>query len=99
MAEADQVPAAEINEHSTTLDAALADGVAYDPQTVGNSEAAAALVPDSSAVPLQAPLQGQKRSPSNPLVFMDVTMAGEPLGRIVIELFADMVPRTAENFR
>ena len=26
-------------------------------------------------------------------------MAGEPLGRIQFELFADVVPKTAENFR
>ena len=27
------------------------------------------------------------------------TDAGEPLGRITFELFKDVVPRTAENFR
>ncbi|KAK5133277.1 Peptidyl-prolyl cis-trans isomerase H [Meristemomyces frigidus] len=36
---------------------------------------------------------------SNPVVFFDVTVGGEPLGRITMELFADTVPRTAENFR
>jgi peptidylprolyl isomerase len=35
----------------------------------------------------------------NPLVFLDVEIGGDPAGRIVIELFADVVPRTAENFR
>lgn len=35
----------------------------------------------------------------NPVVFFDLTLAGEPLGRIKMELFADTVPRTAENFR
>ncbi|KAK1830003.1 peptidyl-prolyl cis-trans isomerase H [Podospora conica] len=35
----------------------------------------------------------------NPLVFFDITLGGEPLGRITFELFADKVPRTAENFR
>ncbi|CAM9551216.1 unnamed protein product [Heterosigma akashiwo] len=34
-----------------------------------------------------------------PKVFFDVTMGGEPAGRIVMELFADVVPKTAENFR
>ncbi|RWS19581.1 peptidyl-prolyl cis-trans isomerase f: ppif-like protein [Leptotrombidium deliense] len=34
-----------------------------------------------------------------PRVFLDVTAAFEPLGRIVIELRDDVVPRTAENFR
>uniref|UniRef100_A0A5B6ZTE2 peptidylprolyl isomerase n=1 Tax=Davidia involucrata TaxID=16924 RepID=A0A5B6ZTE2_DAVIN len=35
----------------------------------------------------------------NPLVFLDVSIDGDPVERIVIELFADVVPRTAENFR
>lgn len=35
----------------------------------------------------------------NPVVFFDVTLGGEPLGRIKMELFADVVPKTAENFR
>ncbi len=36
---------------------------------------------------------------SNPRVFFDITLAGKPAGRVVFELFADVVPRTAENFR
>ncbi|KAI8138122.1 peptidyl prolyl cis-trans isomerase A (II) [Fennellomyces sp. T-0311] len=36
---------------------------------------------------------------SNPRVFFDVTIGGAPAGRIVMELFADVVPKTAENFR
>ena len=36
---------------------------------------------------------------SNPRVFFDVTIGGAPAGRIVFELFADVVPRTAENAR
>ena len=36
---------------------------------------------------------------SNPLVFFDVTIGGQQAGRIIIELFADKTPKTAENFR
>ncbi|KAJ6809885.1 peptidyl-prolyl cis-trans isomerase-like [Iris pallida] len=36
---------------------------------------------------------------ANPKVFFDMTIGGAPAGRIVMELFADTVPRTAENFR
>lgn len=35
----------------------------------------------------------------NPSVFLDVSIDGDPVERIVIELFADVVPKTAENFR
>lgn len=35
----------------------------------------------------------------NPSVFLDLSIEGSPAERIVIELFADIVPRTAENFR
>src|SRR5262245_15533830 len=34
-----------------------------------------------------------------PKCFLDVTADGEKLGRIVIELRSDVVPKTAENFR
>ncbi|KAI8688819.1 Peptidyl-prolyl cis-trans isomerase [Fusarium keratoplasticum] len=43
--------------------------------------------------PTQLPESG------NPLVFFDITIGGEPLGRITFELFKDVVPKTAENFR
>ncbi|KAK1238330.1 hypothetical protein MKX07_006476 [Trichoderma sp. CBMAI-0711] len=43
--------------------------------------------------PTQLPENG------NPLVFFDITIGGEPLGRITFELFKDVVPKTAENFR
>eukprot|EP00850_Spirogloea_muscicola_P008657 SM000046S16438 [mRNA] locus=s46:740145:745852:+ [translate_table: standard] len=36
---------------------------------------------------------------ANPRVFFDVTIGGDKAGRVVMELFADVVPRTAENFR
>ena len=35
----------------------------------------------------------------NPRVFMDLQTGGRKVGRLVIELFADVVPKTAENFR
>ncbi|XP_057801020.1 peptidyl-prolyl cis-trans isomerase CYP63-like [Salvia miltiorrhiza] len=35
----------------------------------------------------------------NPMVFLDLSMDGDAAERIIIELFADVVPKTAENFR
>lgn len=43
--------------------------------------------------------QAKPSNPSNPRVFFDVDIGGERVGRIVLELFADIVPKTAENFR
>ncbi|TRY75446.1 hypothetical protein TCAL_08367 [Tigriopus californicus] len=40
-----------------------------------------------------------QESEPNPVVFFDITVDGEPVGRIVMELFANVVPKTAENFR
>lgn len=36
---------------------------------------------------------------ANPRVFFDITIGGQPAGRIVMELRADVAPKTAENFR
>ena len=35
----------------------------------------------------------------NPRCFMDISIGNKPAGRVVIELRADVVPKTAENFR
>lgn len=36
---------------------------------------------------------------ANPKCYFDMTIGGQAAGRIVMELRADVVPRTAENFR
>ncbi|GFG36948.1 hypothetical protein Cfor_12480 [Coptotermes formosanus] len=38
-------------------------------------------------------------SVTNPIVFLDVCIGPNRVGRIIIELFKDIVPKTAENFR
>jgi len=37
--------------------------------------------------------------PNNPVVFFDISIGGQPAGRVKMELWADMCPKTAENFR
>ncbi len=38
-------------------------------------------------------------STKNPTVFFDIQIGGKDEGRVTFELFADVVPKTAENFR
>lgn len=40
-----------------------------------------------------------QRHIDNPVVFFDISIGGHPVGRIKMELFRDVVPKTAENFR
>jgi peptidylprolyl isomerase len=54
----------------------------------------------------QAPLNNAENpkaqlqsNPSNPVVYFDMDIGGKGGGMVVMELFADTVPRTAENFR
>ena len=42
---------------------------------------------------------GEKPNPNNPIVFFDISIGGAEVGRIKMELFANVVPKTAENFR
>jgi len=36
---------------------------------------------------------------TRPLTYFDITIGGNPVGRIVFSLYSDLVPKTAENFR
>eukprot|EP00184_Porphyridium_aerugineum_P008739 CAMPEP_0184692798 /NCGR_PEP_ID=MMETSP0313-20130426/1117_1 /TAXON_ID=2792 /ORGANISM="Porphyridium aerugineum, Strain SAG 1380-2" /LENGTH=164 /DNA_ID=CAMNT_0027150649 /DNA_START=74 /DNA_END=568 /DNA_ORIENTATION=- len=36
---------------------------------------------------------------AHPKVFFDITIGGAPVGRLTFELYSDVVPKTAENFR
>ncbi|XP_066908125.1 peptidyl-prolyl cis-trans isomerase H-like [Halyomorpha halys] len=44
-------------------------------------------------------IQSQLRNTSNPVVFMDISVGATEIGRMILELFADVVPKTSENFR
>ena len=37
-------------------------------------------------------------NPANPVVFFDVTIGGAAVGRVKMELWKDVCPKTAENF-
>ena len=39
------------------------------------------------------------QSMANPKVYFDLDIGGKDAGRVTFELFADVTPKTAENFR
>jgi len=45
------------------------------------------------------PHAGVRTRPANPVAFFDVSTGGQEVGRMKMELFVDVVPKTAENFR
>lgn len=52
---------------------------------------------DESSVQLSRAQEHSKEG--NPLVYFTVAVDDQPLGRITMELFSHIVPKTAENFR
>lgn len=44
-------------------------------------------------------MDNQFKKPERERCFFDVSIGGLPSGRIVFELYSDMVPKTCENFR
>mmetsp|Transcript_37263 Transcript_37263/g.57792 ORF Transcript_37263/g.57792 Transcript_37263/m.57792 type:complete len:190 (-) Transcript_37263:153-722(-) len=50
-----------------------------------------------SSAPEETFAKGKRED--NPVVYFDITVGGKPTGRIEMELRADVVPKTAENFR
>ncbi|KAF7355700.1 Peptidyl-prolyl cis-trans isomerase [Mycena sanguinolenta] len=44
-------------------------------------------------------LNSTTMSSTRPIVFMDINIGETPAGRLKMELFSDIVPKTAENFR
>lgn len=45
------------------------------------------------------PLLNEAIMRGNPVVFFDISIGGVPSGRIKMELFKDICPKTVENFR
>lgn len=46
-----------------------------------------------------APLRRFSADAKNPKVFFDISIGGKAAGRVTFDLRADVVPKTAENFR
>ncbi|EON64914.1 hypothetical protein W97_04148 [Coniosporium apollinis CBS 100218] len=69
--------------------------------TAHNPPARTANAASTNAAPAAAPSRkvASPSNPMNPVVYFDVAIGGQPVGRIQLELFVNVVPATAENFR
>jgi peptidyl-prolyl isomerase H (cyclophilin H) len=65
----------------------------------GEPEKKGAKVEGILSTPAQVLKAPGTTHPENPIVFFDISIGGTPAGRVKMELFADKVPKTAENFR
>ena len=63
---------------------------------MGNTFASAELPTGPVECSYTPPL---KVNPANPKVFFDMMIGSAQIGRIIMELKADVAPKTAENFR
>jgi cyclophilin family peptidyl-prolyl cis-trans isomerase len=57
------------------------------------------ILSSTAVVALGETIMNAEDKPKLPRCFMDITADGKQLGRVVIELRPDVVPKTAENFR
>ncbi|PTD02934.1 Peptidyl-prolyl cis-trans isomerase D [Fusarium culmorum] len=69
-----------------------------------SSTASLSLLFSCHPLPLQTPITklhngGRRRLPARPRVYFDISLGGKSVGRITMELYADLVPKTADNFR
>lgn len=44
-------------------------------------------------------MASEGESKARPRVFFDVSIGGKAAGRVTMELYSDLVPKTADNFR
>ncbi|KAF3582850.1 hypothetical protein DY000_02029024 [Brassica cretica] len=75
----------------------MSSGVGGGGGIVGAPTAAASAAPSSGGGNVEWHVRPP--NPKSPVVFFDVSIGGIPAGRIKMELFADIAPKTSENFR
>lgn len=81
----------DVRKELQKLKASLADAKAKEKKAFGGFLGKTGLYDDKSGI--VAP------SANNPKVFFDMKHGEEDLGRIVMQLYSDITPKTAENFR
>ncbi|KAI9096954.1 peptidyl-prolyl cis-trans isomerase E [Phlyctochytrium arcticum] len=70
-------------------------------ETTENGETSESIAPPIKRTKADSPTEEQSvgQAGGNPRVFFDIEIGGSSAGKIVMVLRADVVPRTAENFR
>jgi len=86
-------------EREQTADAMASPAPAAAAAAPAAPEQAAPLAAGLSLPALGANSDAPMRHPDNPRVFFDIAINGEHIGRVVMELYKQDVPKTAENFR
>ncbi|KAF2604571.1 hypothetical protein F2Q70_00024819 [Brassica cretica] len=74
----------------------MSSGVGGGGRIVAAPTAAASAAPSSGGGNVEWHVRPP--NPKSPVVFFDVSIGGIPAGRIKMELFADIAPKTSENF-
>ncbi|RHY37235.1 hypothetical protein DYB34_012270, partial [Aphanomyces astaci] len=69
------------------------------PPLLKASDAEAKLAVELTSAPPTPVVRTWSRAPGRRYVWIDVEIDGKPIGRITAELYMDIVPATAENFR
>lgn len=74
-------------------------GRAYSVPMIGEVNAGIGVTIDTDVIKAAQEVVQSTFSVNNPQVYFDIEMEGEDLGRVKFELYANIVPRTAEYFR
>ena len=57
------------------------------------------MAEESASTSTSAPVEGVGKREERPITYFDIAKDGQVLGRVVFELYSDLVPKTVENFR
>jgi peptidylprolyl isomerase len=84
----------DVKQEMVQVKRALAEAKKKEKAAFGGFFSKVSMYDDKAELPVVPGTSG-----NNPKVFFDITIGGEYVGRMVFLLYADVTPKTAENFR